>query len=155
MLKAVNNWKQTGQVFIWRYGPQRKNHAGWHLTAEDDACEGVIALIEAMRAAGQASHRTITLSNPPEAVCAVPNFGAPLKEKLGPLTVHWDPSFSDLTLSEERERLSLRVGDPRADELLRGLRDIRRGEGDYSLAPTEKGAAPPIWFWWMPWSGRR
>jgi hypothetical protein len=65
------------------------------------------------------------------------------------------PSFSDLTLSEERERLSLRVGDQRADELLRGLRDIRRGEGDYSLAPTEKGVAPPIWFWWMPWSGRR
>lgn len=155
MSSAVNSWKQAGRLFLWRYPALRKTHAGWHLTAEDDACDSLIALIEAMRTEREASRRTIAVSVPPEAVWSVPNFGAPLREALGSLTLNWDPAFDDLTLLETQDRLSLRVGDGRVDALLAGLKDIRRGEGDYALAPTDEHAAPPIWFWWMPWSGRR
>lgn len=155
MSTAVNSWKQAGRLFLWRYPPLRKKHAGWHLTAEDEACDSLIALIEAMRAERQDSRRTIAVTAPPEAVWSVPNIGAPIREAPGPLTLTWDPAFDDLTLLDAQDRLSLRVGDRRADDLLAGLKDIRRGEGDYALAPTDARSAPPIWFWWMPWSGRR
>lgn len=149
MSEVVNAWKQKGRVFIWRYPPHKKTHEGWHLTAEDDACDSLIELLNAMRSTPRSSRRTVTISKPTARIWGVPNFGEPRREALGPLTILFDPQFSDLTLMEQNDRLLLRVGGARAEDLMTGLRDVRRGRGDYAFRPTERGVSPPIWFWWM------
>jgi hypothetical protein len=151
----INEWKQRGDVFVWRYPPVRKKYAGWHLTAEDAACDALISLLTGMRQAASSTRRTIALSKPSPPVWDVPNFGKPRDEVLGSMIVRFQPEFGDLRLLEEDGRLVLSVGERRVGELLEGLRDIRRGEGDYCLHTDEKGASLPIWLWWMPWSGRR
>lgn len=155
MSDPVNAWKQAGRVYLWRYSPHHTKRQGWHFTAEDDACDSLIELVEAMRGVAQIRRRTITITRPTQPIWEIPNFGEPRKEALGPLTLSYDPSFPDLRLTEEVDRLLLRVGDERIDDLLTGLKDVRRGEGDYGFGPSEKNTAPPLWFWWMPWSGSR
>ena len=151
-MDAVSAWKQVGLVYLWRYPHSSKKREGWHLTAEEAACASLIELIEAMRDAGRDSRRTITIMQPTPQIWAVPNFGKPRSERLGPLTLSYERSYADLTLTEEGDRLVLRLGPAREEDMLTGLRDVRRGEGDYAFGPSEKGAALPIWFWWMPWS---
>lgn len=155
MSDPVNAWKQVGRVFLWRYPAHLSKRRGWHFTAEEDACDSLIQLVESMRSVAEVRRRTIAISKVSEAIWAVPNFGAPRKETLGPLTLSYDPLFPDLRLTEEDDRLLLRVGSQRVDDFLIGLRDVRRGQGDYAFGPTEKNAAHPLWFWWMPWSGSR
>lgn len=154
MSDRVNTWKQLGRVYLWRYSNHLIRRIGWHFTAEAPACDSLIDLLDAMRSVADRSRRTITITRPTPPIWEVPNFGVPRTEALGPLTVSYDPSFSDLQLTEEEDRLVLRVGDERVEALLTGFRDVRRGDGDYGLWPSEKNAAPPLWFWWMPWSGR-
>lgn len=155
MSDPVNAWKQTGRVYLWRYPTHLVKRHGWHFTAEHAACDGLVELIEAMRSVAESRRRTITITKPTPPIWGVPNFGEPRRETLGPLTMSYDPAFPDLQLTEEDDRLLLRVGNERADDLLTGLRDVRRGEGDYAFGPSEKNTAPPLWFWWMPWSGSR
>lgn len=155
MIDPVNAWKQAGRVYLWRYPPHLKKRQGWHFTAEDDACDSLVQLVEAMRSVAEIRRRTIAITEPTQPIWGVPNFGEPRKETLGPLTLYYDQAYPDLRLSEDDDRLSLRVGNERIDDLLTGLRDVRRGEGDYAVAPSEKNTAPPLWFWWMPWSGSR
>jgi hypothetical protein len=119
------------------------------------ACEAVIALIDAMRATPQDSRRTIAISRPSPDIWGVPNFGEPRKESLDRLTISYHHLAADFSLTEDGDRLLLRIGDARIGDLLTGLRDVRQGKGDYALIPREKGAGPSLWFWWMPWSGRR
>jgi len=154
MTNAVNQWKQAGRVFIWRYPPERRRD-GWHFTAEDAACDSLIELIEAMRASQNPCRRTVALSQPSSVIWGVPNFREPRKETLGPLVVSYDPKFPDLLVREEADKLLLCVGNERASDLLMGLKDIRRGEGDYALSPNKNGEAHALWLWWMPWSGSR
>lgn len=150
MSDAVNRWKQMGRIFLWRYPRHRKKHEGWHFTAEEIACDQLIILIDAMRKASGETHRTIALTHPDPAIWSVPNFGAPLKETLGPMTLHFAPSFDDLQLVQDGDRMLLRIGEARADELLDAIRDVHAGEGDYAIWPNQKKASPPLWFWWMP-----
>ena len=155
MTDPVNAWKQVGRVFLWRYPPHRSKCSGWHLTAKDDACDSLVKLIETMRQSPRDSRRTVTLTMPSPPIWGVPNFGKPRTETLGPLTISYEKSFADLMLVEDDDRLLLRLGGERVDDFLTGLRDVRKGKGDYAFGPTEKGVAPSIWFWWMPWSGTR
>lgn len=149
MPTAVNDWKQQGRVFVWRYPPHRRKHEGWHLTADAGGCDSLARLIEAMRAAPRPTRRTVRTSRATAPVWAVPNFGEPRKETPPPLTLRFEPGFTDLTLTEEDGRLVLRIGHARADELVAALEDVGRGGGDYALAPHERGAGPRLWFWWM------
>jgi hypothetical protein len=154
-MDQVNAWKQVGRVFLWRYPPHLRKHSGWHFTAEDNACESLVKLLETMRLATFDKRRTIILTKPSPPIWGVPNFGKPRIEALGPLTISYEKSFADLMLVEDDERLLLRVGDDRVDELLAGLKDVRKGEGDYAIWSIEKGTSTKIWLWWMPWSGAR
>jgi hypothetical protein len=153
MSDPVNAWKQTGRVYLWRYPQHLTKRQGWHFTAEDEACDSLTQLVEAMRRVAETRRRTIAITKPTQPIWGVPNFGEPTKEALGPLTLVYDPLFPDLRLVEEDDRLLLRVGSERIDDLLTGLRDVRRGEGDYAYWANDKNTAPPLWFWWMPWSG--
>jgi hypothetical protein len=108
-----------------------------------------------MRSVGENRRRTIAITKPRSPIWGVPNFGEPQKETLGPLSLSYDAPFPDLRLTEGDGRLLLSVGNKRLGDLLTGLRDVRRGEGDYAFEPSKKNIAAPLWFWWMPWSGSR
>jgi hypothetical protein len=155
MSEAVNNWKQSGSVYLWRYKSDRVKHAGWHFTADDDACECLIDLLDAMAAVSDATHRSLKLSPATEAVWGVPNFGLPRREALGTLTLRFLPTYEDLDIGYQDDRLTLQVGLARVQKLRAAILDVRLGGGDYHLSPNIRNDASRLWFWWMPWSVRR
>jgi hypothetical protein len=138
MVDPVNAWKQAGHVYLWRYPPHRTKRQGWHFTAEDEACDGLIHLVEAMRSVAEERWRTIAITKATQPIWAVPNYGEPRKETLGPLKLFYDPPFPDLMLTEGDNRLLLHVGDGPIDDLLTGLRDVRRGGGDFKFWAERK-----------------
>lgn len=115
----------------------------------------MIHLVEAMRSVAEERWRTIAITKATQPIWAVPNYGEPRKKTLRSLKLFYDPPFPGLMLTEEDNGLLLHVGDGRIDDLFTGLRNVRRGGGDFAFGPSEKNTAPLLCFWWMPWSGRR
>lgn len=101
-----------------------------------------------MRVEAQPSRRTIALSRASSDVWGVPNFGEPLREIHQSIVFDYEPSFSDLVLTEDEGRLRLQLGDARASTLIEAVRDLKAGGGDYTL-PSNDDEAAPIWIWWM------
>ena len=72
----VAEWRQDGDIFVWRY-PKRNKHAGeWHLTGDPAGCRSIRNLIDRM-AGGEACHRTMRLGRLTPEISAVPNYGEP------------------------------------------------------------------------------
>lgn len=56
----VAEWRQEGEIFVWRY-PKQSKHAGeWHFTGDPVGCRSIRNLIDRM-AGGEACHRTMRL----------------------------------------------------------------------------------------------
>ncbi|OHD00002.1 MAG: hypothetical protein A2095_10335 [Sphingomonadales bacterium GWF1_63_6] len=154
MNEDVANWQMRGQVFVWRYSASQSSHKGWHFSAEPAACGALVELLTCMRSAAEAVHRTIKLSRPTPSISSVPGYGDPKNDDFEKLRIIFDPSFPDLQLQLTNDRLELFVGEERCDDILTALTDVQNGKGDFAFGSNQKGASPPIWFWWMPWSGQ-
>ena len=153
MKSAVHSWKQDGRAFIWRYPPHKKKFWGWHFTCDDAACDSLAELIEAMRTEAEPTRRTISLSPATPDIWRVPNFGEPLRESHLTMVLEYDANYGDLLLSEQGERLRLHFGEAAANSLVKAIRDLKAGGGDYAVTSNDDDA-PPIWIWWMPGSKR-
>jgi hypothetical protein len=154
MNESISNWQMRGRVFVWRYPRVRTSHQGWHFSAEPTACDALVELLTYMRSAAEPIHRTIKLSRPTSLISSVPGYGDPKNDDFEKLRIMFDPSFCDLQMQLADDRLELCVGDERCNDMLVALTDVQNGKGDFAFGPNQEGASPPIWFWWMPWSGQ-
>ncbi len=145
------DWRQQGHAYLWRYDSARARHAGWHFTADPQACASLSELLQAMRVAGDVSQRTVRLETPPAEIQSVPGMGMAKRESIETLRLAYNPAFDDLVLQFEDQRLVLQVGDKRINELKLALAEVAVGGGDFTLSPASC-SAPSLWFWWMPWS---
>ncbi|WP_052216019.1 hypothetical protein [Sphingomonas sp. ERG5] len=154
MTLKVNDWKQVGHVYLWRYSARRSKHAGWHMTADGDGCASIADLLDRMSAEAVGHHRTIALNAPSPEIFSVPNFGEPIREKPGTLRIAYEPGYPDFEPSIADGRMILRVGEEELPDLRSAFVEVSTGGGDFALWPKDKKAATPIWFWWMPRQGK-
>lgn len=146
MDNAVNRWRLQGNAYLWRYKGNARNYPGWHLTADAQACASLLELIDQMRDSQFSSEAPIPLSAPSGREIGVPN--APLEHVAmkgfvlyhSPATLaagHWH-------LAENNQRVRLEVGHDNLIAIQKGIGDIARLKGDYSIGATGQ----ELWFWW-------
>ena len=146
----VDRWKQEGRLYLWRYTESTRSYPGWHLTADDACCNGIVDLIERMLSARWSSQKSLVVTPPTEEVLRVPNnrggearWEAPgslilkyPKGKVGDEYIALDKHGDTIVLSAGRLKLGL---------LQECVLKVLRGEGDYSIEAGDT----QLWFWWM------
>ncbi len=140
----VNEWKQTGRVFLWRYEDPSKASSGWHMTTDGEGARSLLALIDAFLLSAVDARRTVRLSIPTERELRVPNYNkkADPAEKLVLEFVAQENSLWSLSCKDKKA--TLKAGRSSLLNLGNGLADIEKGRGDYCIG--EKGQE--LWFWW-------
>jgi hypothetical protein len=142
---TVKRWRLQGDVYLWRYKGNARNYPGWHLTADTPGCASLLELIDLMRDSQFLSEAPIRLSQPTLRQISVPN--APLEhDPAKSLAVYHSPKLvaDHWRLSENDGRVRLEVGHDSLSELRKGIADVARHEGDYSIGATGQA----LWFWW-------
>lgn len=142
-----HRWEQSGHIALWRYKERNRNYEGWHLTADASGCESLSALIEAMTADGSGASRSIGIKRPTRAMRSVPRSPEWAITVPSAWQISVGSEVSEWRFPETSEYAELRVGMDWLPLLADGIRDIRRGMGDYSIGDTDRGDLP-LWFWW-------
>lgn len=133
------------RICVWRYLDNEKNFPGYHLSAD---VEGCLYMQERIRDPWERS--SILLVPPDSEVLLVPNNqGGTARtkafSKLRIKTTDRDES-GRFAISEVESSLTLKLPRGQTPLMLQGIRDIKNGEGDYSMN-GEEGAS--LWFWWQ------
>lgn len=147
----VAEWRQDGQIFVWRY-PKHNKHAGeWHFTGDPVGCRSIRNLIDRM-AGGETCHRTWKLERVTPTIAEVPNYGEPKADRFTSIRIAFEPDAGELTMEEDDDRLILTFGDKRLRALRAAFAEVEVGIGDFGIATSDDRKAKGWWFWWMPWS---
>ena len=156
MTHATHAWKLTGRVYLWRYRENTRNYPGWHLSTDRPGGASLLELFSLLPSASTPVYRTVPLTPPSQSVLAVPNnrggfarIWAPTKWR-----VAFDPSSAAANtwaFPAGADPAVLTFGSSYLAPLVRGVSDILRHTGDYSIAcesddPSE--SSRELWFWW-------
>ncbi len=151
MCDRVAEWRQDGQIFVWRY-PKRNKHAGeWHFTGDPAGCRSICDLIDRM-VGGEACHRTMRLGQVTPAISSVPNYGETKPDRFCSMRVAFRPDAGEVTMVEDGDRLFLTFGNEQMCDLRAAFADVEVGNGDFGIAPSDDRRTKSWCFWWMPWS---
>lgn len=148
----IEKWKQQGDIWIWRYIIQSKNYAGLHFTADSAACKSFKHLIRLMKEAQWPSTKILLISAKP---FIDPTGYGYKKTVLKTIKIkyrknlvaedHWQIDWDGT-----KRNPTLSLGAKKLNELEKGVSDVEKGYGDYSIGPVEKSYLPDmsLWFWW-------
>jgi hypothetical protein len=149
MAEDVSAWRPSGAVYIWRYSALGRSRRGWHFTADPAGCASIVDLIERMTVSNTTCYRTMALGTISADIWGVPNFGPPKAEHFDKLRIDYSPGATDLTLTENGDRLDLGFGPTRAASLKAAFLDVGIGGGDFGIATSSDKRAESWMFWWM------
>ena len=141
----INQWEQSGKIYLWRYVTNPKNYPGWHLACNKEGCESFLELLGCFVEAGPDAKRTVNISVPDDNQLKVPNFNdkssSPLK-----LVISYKSEYAYAWgFSEENGKVTLSIGREYLEKVKNGFLDIVQGKGDYSIGDKGK----ELWFWWQ------
>ena len=144
-----HSWKQAGSVALWRYEENQRNFPGWHLTADPAGCASLLALLDALASDGPTSSRTVVVQAPTPAILAVPNNRSSTWRSPSRLRLSLSTNTAEWVFPEALEPATFTFGLEWLAELQRGITDISRSRGDYSIGKASGGNLQ-LWFWWQP-----
>lgn len=145
----VAEWRQKGEIFVWRY-PAKSRHAGeWHFTGDPAGCRSIRNLVDRM-AGGETCHPTMKLGRVTPVISAVPNYGDPKADRFACIRIMFQPDAGDLAMEEDGDRLILTFGHKRLPALRAAFAEVEIGMGDFGIATSEDRKEKGWWFWWMP-----
>ena len=140
---SIKKWKQSGNVYIWRYQDNPKNYPGWHLSANNAGCMSISELLRAFIDSPPETNRTVQLSVPTEKQFCVPNCNRrPIPETKLRITKSGIPD--EWALKNIEDKLQLDIGTVYLQKLISGIADIQQQKGDYCIGHTHQ----ELWFWW-------
>jgi hypothetical protein len=145
MNEVVARWTLQGHLYLWRYKGDPRNYPGWHLTADADACQSLLGLIDSMQASEFSSRTEISLSTPTAVQFVLVN--APWQPVAAQsLTLSYYPSKfapDHWRLVEDSGRVNLELGHQPLGDLRQGIVDVGRFKGDYCIGRDGE----KLWFW--------
>jgi hypothetical protein len=144
----IAKWKTAGAVFVWRYREKRRNYPGWHMTADDHACDSLVDLFDRFRRARFPSKVIISVARPTARVLAVPANPAKVDTPTE-LAIRYDkqadPSAWNLVQEGGQPRLS--CGSGSLSELERCVKWVKAGGGH--CCETTGRDDQELSFWWL------
>ena len=145
----VNQWRQDGRLYVWRYADPRRSWRGWHFTADPAGCRSIRNLLDRMHG-GPACHRTARIEPVTEKILNVPNFGKKTVGGFEKLRIEYVPEFDDLRLEPEAAMLTMTIGARRLRKLSAAFTEVEIGNGDFGIDTSDDRKSDPWMFWWMP-----
>jgi len=139
----TNNWKQSGNVYLWRYVENPKNYRGWHLTADSKGVWSLIELIDLMLKSNDETKRTIKSNIPTENELGVPNCKKKAISTAKIVLLNKKDNNEYWSISEAQGVVTFEAGDNALRRLKDGLTDVQNKKDDYFIG--EKGHE--LWFW--------
>jgi hypothetical protein len=149
--RNVDRWKQAGHLWVWRYLSDARKYRGIHLTGDPPGCDSLLQLIDHMLASKWPSSKQLVISK--EAIPDPSRF-VPKKKRLSTVKLkqlkdaapadHWNLSLDSVGVNAVLE-----VGTNKMQDLKKGIEDVRRGEGDYAIGPSddERWDELCLWLW--------
>ena len=141
MKSEINDWKQTGSVFAWRYLEGTRNFPGWHLTFDPPGLRSFEDLFRRMAGAEAGALRSVRVTPPTRKVLGIPNNGRAsvmAAERMRVVKVEPAQVWS-ITATEAEVTISGGV------DQMSAFADWLRA--DRKSFDTTFGHEPPIWYW--------
>lgn len=153
----VESWKQTGDLWLWRFRDNSKNYPGWNLAADETGWSALADLLGRMAASSRSCRREISVTKLTARVLAVPNNPARSADLESPRLLiievprdrlgdnHW-------RLAADPARLALEVGTAKLGELLAAAQSVQVNGGDFAVGPDDRATRKDasLWFWLVP-----
>ena len=149
MRDFVSEWRQEGQLFVWRYPELREKRRGWHFTADPVGCRSVRNLLDRMFGE-EACHRTLRIEPVTPAMLRVPNYGDKAAGVFTKLRIEYDPTFQGLRIVPNGEALIMTIGDRRLRDVTAAFAEVEVGRGDFGIGTSDNRKTGTWMFWWMP-----
>ena len=142
-------WKQSGEVYLWRYMCKGRAFQGTqlHFTADPTGCDSLLSLSELLQTRAL-SHGLVVLSAASDPITDWPGFQCRKIRSFTKLRLSYQSQLpaDRFSLSFPREdEVSLEAGREMLEEFRRGLNDVKNGDGDWSIRDDSTGSS--IWFW--------
>jgi len=152
-LKNINVW-------CWKYLENTRNYPGLHLTAKADACDALLKCLWILEQEGHGAKRTIPLKSlDPKDEAKI--SGGQRFHCFSILKIFFYRETADLRqmcISEIDDIVLIESTEVRIQQLRQGIQDVRKGCGDYSIAPKKKRKenlllgdkdkkSLELWFW--------
>ena len=138
----VDKLRVEGEIAVWSYGDQ-KNYEGWHISCDDLGANFLLDLIDAMLVAQYPSKKIINLSTNRQLAMAPGVSRKPRFAKSLALIFSRENNSQYWEFVTVDKNIFLSLGVETITTLRKGIEDIKKGNGDYSI-----GNNPCLWFWW-------
>ncbi len=148
------------RVWCWQYLDNPRGYPGAHFTADSRACEALLEALNVIEAEGVGARRTICLRplRPKDEAKISGGLRYRCFQKLRLLLAAGSPQLRQMHIRAEDEVLVVEIVKEHLSRLRGAIDDVRRGEGDYAIAPDgpeirkRDGAecdrrSLQLWFW--------
>jgi hypothetical protein len=139
---VMDNWKQTGRLFFWRFTENTRNFPGWHFMVDRAASISIAALLRSMSKSASSCSRTIVVSLPTTEVLSIPNNRN--SQCVAPERIRIESGLSASeawTLVEDGALVHWRLG----TQSMRKLADVFADPAKYFDSTV--GQEPVLWCW--------
>jgi hypothetical protein len=153
----VENWTQSGRLYLWRYGQNTKNYPGWNLAADETGWQSIADLLERMAESTRDSRREISVSRPTALALSVPNNPVGSKELESKQSLILNVQRNEVAdqhwkLESSASRVILELGTAQLGVLHAAVLAVQRTGGDFAIGPDDKATwkESSLWFWLIP-----
>lgn len=143
---GTRQWQQSGCIWLWRYQENTRNYPGWHFTADDRGGASLIALLHAFDKDGPANFRTVQLDPPSARILSVPNNRQTAWVSPSKMRLTLAPSPDEWRFTERDNIATFSIGKNWIPALVKAIRSIASGDGDFSIGPA--GSSDRLSIWW-------
>ena len=147
-------------LWVWRYLENQRNYPGLHLTAKPESCAVLLDVVATLRAEGAGRKRTINLRKLRAADEAKITGGQKYREfsKLNLRLAEPSTALRFMSARHAADVVDVEFSPDYINLFEEGLRDVARGQGDYSIGPpmgrrarkalpSRDRASLRLWFW--------
>jgi hypothetical protein len=160
LISAMEKYLQKLEAWCWRYKENARNYPGLHFTARPSACDALTACVRQLRREGNGGRRTMPLRPLlPEDEAKVTGGQAFEYFSRLRISLHDETNrLRQMSFRVENGVVYLDFTERSMAEFEQGLRDVKAGQGDYSIEPQQRHGeglwlgeldrvSECLWFW--------
>ena len=137
------NWKQKGNLYLWRYENNPKNYPGWHLTGDMEGISSLCTLLTIMQNEGRNVKRTVQLSLPTSKELSILGCSSKaIPEKKVVIHLEIDEPI-EWCIKPYGDSMDIIANPYSIKGFVKSLNERLQGENDFSFSHGEN----QIWFW--------
>jgi hypothetical protein len=140
----IEKFQVKGSIYFWKYISDQRNYPGWNITADNDACNSMIELLEMMKRSEYPSRKSVKTCPSTMKQVRMATEGRYKTTEL--IKLHFKKEAKNAwTISETKEGLVIVFNTAKLTELKSSFRRIYMGKGDFAISDGQQGNI--LYFW--------